>query len=433
MIVYVLNRNSEPLMPTTPARARKLLNAGKAKVVNRTPFVIKLKYGSRGYKQEVVAGMDAGSKTIGVAAVANGKVIYQAETRLRGEEIKKKMEQRAMYRRTRRGRKTRYRKPRFLNRGASIAKGRLAPSIRHKVESHLRERKRIECMLPVTRWKVELTQFDIHAITNPEVSKRAWWTYQNGSKKNFYNTKAYVLSRDDYTCQKCKSKKLGLKLHVHHIEFRSNGGSDVQTNLITLCEPCHSKLHAHPEAQKESFKLLKKVSAKTKHATNINIVSSQLRKADWGCVTETFGFETKLKRENLGLPKEHYLDAVAICLEDGESVDLAGEVLIKKLISKGDYQQTKGIRSEKKVPTGKVFGFRKFDLIQGKDIVGFVKGKRSSGYFTISDIDGNVIHASINVKKNQVCRKQARGTALTQWRRAFLPFVHDGVSSSMIK
>ena len=44
--VYVLNRHGRPLMPCTPAKARHLLDAGKAKVKKRTPFTIQLVYGA---------------------------------------------------------------------------------------------------------------------------------------------------------------------------------------------------------------------------------------------------------------------------------------------------------------------------------------------------------------------------------------------------
>ncbi|PTB30945.1 RRXRR domain-containing protein, partial [Photobacterium phosphoreum] len=40
MLVFVLNKNKEPLMPCLPSKARKLLKDGKAKVVKRTPFTI---------------------------------------------------------------------------------------------------------------------------------------------------------------------------------------------------------------------------------------------------------------------------------------------------------------------------------------------------------------------------------------------------------
>jgi len=47
-----------------------------------------------------------GSKTVGVAAIANGRVVYQSEVVLR-QDVTGKMKHRATYRRTRRSRKTR--------------------------------------------------------------------------------------------------------------------------------------------------------------------------------------------------------------------------------------------------------------------------------------------------------------------------------------
>ena len=119
MKVYVINKDGKPLMPTCPAAAILLLKDGKAKVIRRTPFTIKLLYQAMEYKQEVIAGMDTGSKKMGSAAVANGEVVYQSETELRTD-ISRKMQRRKTYRRSRRSRKTRYRKPRFLNRGKVV-------------------------------------------------------------------------------------------------------------------------------------------------------------------------------------------------------------------------------------------------------------------------------------------------------------------------
>ena len=58
----------------------------------------------------------------------------------------------------------------------------------------------------------------------------------------------------------------------------------------------------------------------------------------------------------------------------------------KRCVSKQDRQLCKGIRGEKKIPTGKVFGFRKFDKVRylGKEC--FIKGRRSSGAFVLMDI-----------------------------------------------
>ena len=406
MCVYVINKNGNPLMPCKPAKAKHLLKAGKAKVIKRTPFTIKLLWDCEENTQEVVAGMDTGSKTIGCAATANGKVVYQSEVQIR-QDVSKKMEQRRMYRRIRRSRKTRYRKARWQNRASMRKEGRLAPSITSKVDSHLREKKFVESILPVSCWKVEIASFDIHKISNPDVKR---WDYQKGNQKGFYNVKAYVLHRDGYQCQKCKTKKG--KLHVHHVVFRSNGGTDSPENLIVLCSDCHEKLH------NGEFEI-KGARSKTKHATEIGIVKSQLRKR-FGDFEETFGYETKFKREQiLQLPKSHHFDAVAICCEEGEIVELSDNIYFKKHVSNGDYQQTQGSRSEKRIPTGKLFGLRKFDYIQTPKVTGFIKGKRSTGFFAISDLEGKVINPSVNVKKN-CTRLTARTTTLIERRGTFL-------------
>lgn len=413
MLVFVLSREGKPLMPTNPVKARILLKTNKAKVVRNTPFTIKLNYDSGSYTQYVAAGMDTGSKKIGCAAIGNNKVLYQSEIEIR-QDVSGKMEQRKMYRRNRRSRKTRYRPARFDNRRNSRKEGRLAPSIRSKLESHLREKRFVESVLPVTEWRIELASFDIHKITNPEVSEKG---YQEGNLKGFYNVKAYVLYRDSYTCQYCKGKSKDSRLQCHHILFKSENGTDTPENLIILCETCHKALH------KGEIKLSGKKS-KTKHATEIGIIKTQIKKLGWK-FRETFGYETKFKREQiLSLPKTHYFDAVSICCD--QKVGLSDIVYLKRHVSKGDYQQRTGKRSEKKIPTGKLFGLRKFDLIRTEKGTGIIKGKRTSGYFAISDIFGNKIHDSVNVKRN--CKRlRARTTALIEQKvagfgvDAFLP------------
>ena len=410
MFVFVLNQHGLPLMPCSPAKARRLLDAGKAKVLRRTPFTIKLLYGSSGYKQPVVAGMDTGSQTLGCAAVANGQVVYQSEVTLRTD-VSKKMQQRAMYRRNRRGRKTRYRKARWRNRASMRKDGRLAPSITSKVESHLREKRQVEALLPVTSWKVETASFDIHKLTNPDVEGAG---YQEGAQKGFYNVKAYVLHRDGYRCQSRQKVEHDKVLQVHHKVFRSQGGTETPDNLVTLCRRCHEDLHAGRFA-------LKARKSKTKQATEVGIVKAQLKKR-WE-FEETYGYETKWKREQcLGLPKSHANDAVAICCEDGERVRLNDVLYLKRHVAAGDYQQTKGARSEKRIPTGKLFGLRKHDLVRTEKGTGFVKGKRSTGFFALESIEGETLTASVNVKKGTK-RLAARSTTLMQRK--------DGASSPL--
>lgn len=64
MYVYVLNKNGNPLMPSKPAKAKRLLKAGKAKCVKRDPFRIKLLWDCEENIQEVVAGKKRNSAAV---------------------------------------------------------------------------------------------------------------------------------------------------------------------------------------------------------------------------------------------------------------------------------------------------------------------------------------------------------------------------------
>jgi len=216
-VVYVLSPERAPLMPCRPVIARLLLKEGKAKVVHRTPFTIKLSAQPEDvYTQPLTLGVDTGSAVIGSAvADENGKVVYLSQVQVRND-IAQTMKQRAILRRNRRSRKTRYRPARWLNRKNSIKQGRFSPTVRSKIEAHLREIRFVQSLLPIRSIVLETGTFDPHALKNPEVLRNKW-LYQKGINYGFANTKAYVLTRDGYTCQQCKGKSKDRRLEVHHI------------------------------------------------------------------------------------------------------------------------------------------------------------------------------------------------------------------------
>jgi RRXRR protein len=207
--VYVLSPERRPLMPCASVVARLLLKEGKAKVVRRTPFTIKLVAQPEStYTQALTLGVDTGSSVIGSAvAEENGKVLYLSEVELRND-IAQMMKARAASRRNRRQRKTRYRKARWLNRRNSIRSGRFSPTMRSKIDAHLREIRFVQSLLPITSMVLETGTFDPHALKHPEVLQNKW-LYQKGINYGFANTKAYVLTRDGYTCRHCKGKSRG--------------------------------------------------------------------------------------------------------------------------------------------------------------------------------------------------------------------------------
>lgn len=159
-----------------------------------------------------------------------------------------------------------------------------------------------------------------------------------------------------------------------------NGG---ESNLITLCHTCHKALHSG----KISLKLEGKVKGNLKYATQMDSIRKQLFRI-YPEAIETFGYITKANRLKLGVDKEHFYDACVIATH-GNKFSVRCNLYKKKCVSDGDFQQTKGVRSEQRIPTCKIQGFRKFDKVRyfGKEY--FIKGRLSTGYAILMDIDGN--------------------------------------------
>ena len=199
-MVYVLSKEGTPLMPTNRhGRVRHLLDAGEAKAVKRCPFTIQLLYQSTTYTQEITLGVDAGSKTIGLSASTEKKELYASETRLRMD-ITDLLSVRRQFRRTRRNRKTRYRKARFNNRVHAKHKGWLAPGIEAKIGTHFRAVRDVCRILPVTEIIVETASFNLQKIKALEKGEPVpeGTDYQKGDQLGFWNVREYVLWRDGY-------------------------------------------------------------------------------------------------------------------------------------------------------------------------------------------------------------------------------------------
>jgi hypothetical protein len=408
--VYVLAPDRTPLMPCSAVIARLLLKQGKAKVVRRTPFTIKLyEQPARTYTQPLTLGVDTGSSVIGSAVSdEQGNILYLSEVTVRND-IATTLKERATHRRNRRNRKTRYRPVRWLNRRNSIKTGRFSPTMRSKIDAHLREIRFVQSLLPITSLVLETGTFDPHALKNPEVLKKKW-LYQKGINYGFANTKAYVLTRDGYACQHCKGKTKDQRLEVHHLVFRSQQGSDEETNLLTLCKTCHDGLHAETIMLKRSGKK-KGIGS---HATQMNSIRIQLLKRVEA--EETWGFVTKEHRLLAGLPKEHCFDAAIIATRGILPTLCTSTMLVKRCIPDGDYQQTKGVRSEQPITTGKIGGFRKFDKVRYQGQNSFIKGRMATGYAILMDIAGNKVDLKPIPKFEKMKRVSARSSWIIQQR-----------------
>lgn len=418
-MVYILDKNGQPLMPSRRyGKVRRLLNTNKAIVVKRCPFVIQLLYETPGITQSVEAGIDAGSRHIGASAIANGREIYASETQLRSD-IPELLAFRRELRSGRRNRKTRYRKPRFNNRTHAKKKNPLPPSIRQKVQSHLVLVREMCRILPVTKITVETAAFDLQKLkADLEGLKRPEGVeYQQGEQAGFWNVREYVLHRDGHVCQCCKGKSRDPVLNVHHIESRKTGGN-APNNLITLCETCHTGYHNGAVTLPASIRR----GMPMKDAAFMGIMRwafyEQL-KADYPQleIRLTYGYQTKQKRIAAGLPKSHIIDAR--CISGHPNAVPVDEVFFRKHMRRHNRQLHKctirkgGKRKSNQAPK-QIYGFQLYDQVLCMGQEGFVFGRRSSGYFDVRRLNGTKIHAGISYKRLK--RIAARKTILQERR-----------------
>lgn len=388
MLVYVVDKNGQPLMPThNGAKVRVLLKHKRAKVVSKCPFTIKLLYESTNFTQPLTLGIDTGSKYVGSAIIndVTAEILYESQLELR-DDIKSKIDKRRQFRRVRRN-KLRYRPSRFDNRKASKRKNRYTPTLISKFQGHTREIEFIKSILPVTDVVLEVGEFDPQLLQDPTLAFHKW-DYAKGELYQQENFKQAARARDGYKCQCCGKKDC--RLEVHHLLPRSRGGSDKLANLITLCSDCHHLTHISEEqllAFQEKFG--KKANGTLRYATQMNILRSMLQK-EYLDAEITYGFITKDVRRIFCLEKSHMVDACCIASMGSEFYNENSNEYKKKCVSKGNHART-GVKGGRFVflPSGKISGFKRYDKVLYNNKEYFVTGRMSNGYITLTDIDGN--------------------------------------------
>ena len=391
-------------MPTTRyGRVRRLIRKGLAVVVDYRPFTIQLTYDTPNGVQGVSLGVDAGTKHVGFSATTKKKVLFEAELLLRSD-IVEKLSTRREFRRTRRNRKTRYRKPRFLNRTRSKKPGWLAPSVRQKADCHIYWISKICKFLPIKKITVETAQFDTQLLKAQEqgLPLPQGTDYQNGEQLGFSNVREYVLFRDGHKCQCCKGKSRDNKLHVHHIESRKTGGN-APNNLITLCSECHAKYHrGEIKLPKNAIRgtSLKDAAVMGIMRKSIFISLKEIFNNAILCF-ETYGYITKHIRAKADMPKDHVIDAR--CISGNPDAVSDGHYWIIRKLRANNRQLHKasilngGIRKNNQT-SREVHGYRLMDSVEYAGRPCFVNGRRQSGYFSLSDISGHTITGSVNYK-----------------------------------
>ena len=381
----------QALMPCSQRKARLLLKQGKAKIIGYKPFTIQLTYATGEAKQEIHVGIDEGARHIGIAITSQNKVLAKGEVELR-QDVHSLLTTRAMYRRDRRNRKTRYRKPRFLNRKRKD--GWLPPSIEGKLNANFFWIDKFCSLVPNPKLHIEVGKFDVAKMINPEIQGV---DYQHGQTYDYHDVRYYVFARDEYTCQVCKKK--GKILHTHHIIYRSEGGTDRADNLITVCSDCHtSENHKQGGILWKWMKEHKKVK-QYKEATFMNILRIRTYKKYPNAII-TYGSITTPKRKELGLEKTHYNDAIAIIgiasiKENDNQIFCIKQFRKKKrslheaIARKGRKEPNRNQKRNKK-NTKEINGWYLNDKVVFRGKVGWIRGFSGTRAYII-DINGDYI------------------------------------------
>ena len=420
-MVYVISKNGQPLMPSQRhGKIRRLLKENKAKVIKRCPFTIKLLYETEENVQDITLGVDAGSKTVGFSATTETKELFAGELELR-DDISKNLTARRQFRRTRRNRKTRYRKARFDNRVRSKRKGWLAPSVEAKIEAHIKTIEKICRILPIKDIVIEVAAFDTQKMQNPEISGIE---YQQGTLSG-YTIREYLAEKFDHKCCYCKRPQgKGVRFEVEHLTPKSRGGSNRITNLGWSCKECNDKKDAltceefgHPEVRD-------KAEAGMKHAAHMSIMRWKLYerlKAIYGDrLHMTYGSTTSYLRSEAGLEKAHAVDAR--CISGNPYAEPAEEIFYMRKVRRHNRQIHKatinkgGVRKRNQAPY-EVKGFRLFDKVEASGREWYIHGRRLNGAFALRTLQGE----KLEIVPSKITLLGQQHTYITERRTAFLP------------
>ena len=346
------------------AKARILLKNRLAVVHKIYPFTIRLRDNSCvGNDKTYTVKLDPGSRHTGVAIVDNtDKVVMLAEIEHRGHVIKKKLDQRRTVRHHRRSRKTRYRPARFLNR--TKPKGWLAPSVKSRADNVINFIKKYKKLINITKVMIENVSFDVAQMSSDDC------LIGTGYKKGpLYDTnlKDFIFSKTKGKCIYCGAKAT----EIDHIVPRSKGGSNSTYNLTPACRSCNEK--KSNLSLKEFGKLMGKDYSRLepkklpKDASIVQIARNYMVKEITKLVSDTTthpSWLTKYNRDQLGLPKEHYYDALSVGENPSKINFLTDKVL--QITAKG--------RGSRQMCRMNKFGFPRTSAKASKTVNGFQTG-----------------------------------------------------------
>ena len=371
-MVLVIDKHKKPCNTISNAYARMLLFKKQAVIHKMFPFTIRLKNDNAVSKdRNYTVKLDPSSKTTGIAITDDkDSVVMLAELEHIGHLIKKDMDSRRIVRKTRRQRKTRYRPARFLNR--TKPKGWLAPSVKSRADNVINFIKKYKKLINIDKVMIENVSFD---------------TAQMSSNTKLYGAKA---------------------TEIDHVIPRSSGGTNSIYNLVASCRACNKKksnltLKAFGKLMNKDYSHLEPKKL-PKDAAIVQSARNYMTKEITKLVSDTTlhdAWLTKYNRDQLGLPKEHYYDALSVGEVPSKFNFFADKILQISAKGRGSRQMCRmdkyGFPGTKPKGSKLVEGFQTGDMVKAVVPKGLNKGEhlgrviiKSSGYFEIKSKNSSV-------------------------------------------
>ena len=409
-MVYVVSKSGKPLMPTERyGHVRKLLKAKLAVPISNNPFTIKLKYDTSEIVQPLTLGIDVGRQNIGLG-VSNekGDCLFRANVETKNKSIKKAMSERKVHRQERRRHKRQRKQRKALRLNQTIKNGKdtilrnkkpckqvdisypgmeksipnkvikgkeakfnnrrrpegwLTPSARNLVEIHVNLVKKIDKFLPITNLVIENNIFDFQKLENANIKN---WEYSKGTLYGFKDYKDYISKQQHGHCLLCNNKID----HYHHIEYRSNNGSNTPKNYIGLCESCHTLVHNNSSYEEELLERKQGIKQEYEISLLNSCMSTIIDELSILLPTKVcFGYDTKNIRTKYNLDKEHNIDGFAISLfeKNIDSINLKSGVYHIEHFKKKSNNLIKKVGSRKYYLDGKLVATNRHKAFNQKE------------------------------------------------------------------
>ena len=393
-MVLVIDKHKRPCNTISAAYARILLFSKQAVIYKRFPFTIRLRNDNAVLKdRSYTVKLDPGSRTTGVAITDNqDQVVMLAEIEHRGHIIKKNLDSRRAIRRFRRQRKTRYREAKFQNR--TRPQGWLAPSVKSRADNVINFVKKYKKLLNVNKVMIENVSFDTAQMSSDNYLIGI--DYQQGNLYN-KNLRDFIFNKTKGRCSYCGEKAE----EIDHIVPRANGGTDSTLNLTPACRSCNEK--KSNLSLKEFGKLMNKDYSQLepkklpKDAAIVQSARNYMVKEITKIVPDTTTHEawiTKYNRDQLGLSKQHYYDALSVGEIPVKFNFLTDKILQISAKGRGSRQMCRmdsyGFPRTSAKSSKSVKGFQTGDIVKAVVPTGSKQGEylgrvavRSRGFFDI--------------------------------------------------